>query len=449
MHNLLLGNLRHYCRDVWGLDIKDKASDLSKGYIIAVVEFNGVSPTGTSFSNASDTIKLPPVLDKSTTDFHLNKNPYDISKHCIIDQPTINQIQEDISNTVFPSWMECPPRNFGSPSHGKLKADQWRMVGTVSLVITLSKLLLNNFIMLICMVDLTIHHSMDPDHMNQFDSYMLHYLKTLHYVFRHQLISNHNLSLHLRQCLLLFGPVHAWWTFPFKHYNGILQQLNTNSETEQMLLTFMCYFHIGSTLRWLMETIKWPTSLLFKKMASAYHDTVKLVRAAGLRIADFLLFGEGAAPDNVPLQWHYDKKKEVDLPRRLYDPLFSLISSGSAHPFSSPYTSTNPGAPTLPYQVNNIRSIDHNGVTFTMWVTGFCNSFIFLPTHGQITGIFLHSCCENGKVILEMFLHIDEYKSLDPAHIPHDPYRRFPDINTRLFYNIFQTTLQVIRLQDV
>lgn len=91
MHNLLLGNLRHHCRDVWGLDVKDKAGDSSKvqphtpeqqraqlllvakaianqsnktwgkirkGYVVAVAEFNGVSPTGSSLSKAAYTKAL-------------------------------------------------------------------------------------------------------------------------------------------------------------------------------------------------------------------------------------------------------------------------------------------------------------------------------------------------------------------------------------------------------
>lgn len=77
MHNLFLGELRHHCRDVWGLDIKDKGGDgqhidphtpeqqrvqlervraavvgghknaldkIRKGYIIAVARLNDVTP---------------------------------------------------------------------------------------------------------------------------------------------------------------------------------------------------------------------------------------------------------------------------------------------------------------------------------------------------------------------------------------------------------------------
>ena len=41
---------------------------------------------------------------------------------------------------------------------------------------------------------------------------------------------NHHLALHLHQYLVLFGPVHAWWTFPFKRMIGMLQHIPTNGK---------------------------------------------------------------------------------------------------------------------------------------------------------------------------------------------------------------------------
>jgi hypothetical protein len=38
------------------------------------------------------------------------------------------------------------------------------------------------------------------------------------------------MALHLHEYLLLFGPVHAWWTFSFERMIGMLQQMQTNSK---------------------------------------------------------------------------------------------------------------------------------------------------------------------------------------------------------------------------
>lgn len=194
-------------------------------------------------AKSNPTVKLPPVLDEPTSDFHAfgHAGNTDLPKSRIIDRETIEHIRRDIGATHFPSWMERPPRNFGSPSHGKLKADQWRTACTVSLVITLCRLwgihgapderkrLLENFIHLVCAVDLATRRSMSVQRISRFDQHIREYLVSLRSLFNHQLVPNHHLSLHLHEFLRLFGPVHGWWTFPFERFNGLLQRLNTNS----------------------------------------------------------------------------------------------------------------------------------------------------------------------------------------------------------------------------
>ena len=187
-------------------------------------------------------IQIPPVLDEETIDFHLADGPHDISKYRVLDQAIVDTIRADITATHLPSWLERPPKNFGSASHGKLKADQWRTACTVNLVITLTRLwgtaeasdrdrlILDNFLPLVRAVDLATRRTTDPQRIEKFDRHMFHYLETLRTVFGHQFVPNHHLSLHLHECLLLFGPVHSWWAFPFERYNGLLQHLNTNNK---------------------------------------------------------------------------------------------------------------------------------------------------------------------------------------------------------------------------
>ncbi|KAF8867824.1 hypothetical protein BD779DRAFT_1615764 [Infundibulicybe gibba] len=42
--------------------------------------------------------------------------------------------------------------------------------------------------------------------------------------------TNHHMALHIYNFLLLFGPVHSWWCFPFERLIGILQRLPTNNK---------------------------------------------------------------------------------------------------------------------------------------------------------------------------------------------------------------------------
>lgn len=186
---------------------------------------------------------MPPVLKDNTADFHLANGPYDISKLRILTYDVIYELRHDISSTYLPSWIERPPLNFGSAAHGKLKADHWRTVCTINMVITLTRIwgsatassaesqLLNNFLHLVIAVDLASRRSMNAERARLFDHHMHEYLHTLRSLFEHHLVPNHHLSLHLSSCLLLFGPVHGWWAYPFERFNGIIQRLNTNNQT--------------------------------------------------------------------------------------------------------------------------------------------------------------------------------------------------------------------------
>ena len=191
-------------------------------------------------THSADSLIMPPVLQKETSDFHLPDNIHDISKYRVLTPDVVQQVRNDIKATFLPSWLERPPTNFGSASHGKLKADHWRTICTISLVISLVRLwgsvsatpsdtlILENFIHLAIAVDLASRRSNDPDRARLFRYHMLEYLRTLKAHFNHPLVPNHHLSLHLATCLLLFGPVHGWWAYPFERFNGIIQRLNTN-----------------------------------------------------------------------------------------------------------------------------------------------------------------------------------------------------------------------------
>ena len=50
------------------------------------------------------------------------------------------KFQSDIENMITPSWLTSVPMNLGEPSHGKLKPDQWFMLGTTYLPVLLVQL---------------------------------------------------------------------------------------------------------------------------------------------------------------------------------------------------------------------------------------------------------------------------------------------------------------------
>lgn len=191
--------------------------------------------------NGITNLNLPPPLPTDATSFCLPFDEVPVDRtHLRFTKDDLLQVREDIEATMLPSWMEKVPANFGDASHGKLKADHWRTVGTVNLVITLVRLwgsstssveqleALKNFIHLVIAVDLASRRSMDHARAATYDYHMEKYLQGLRRTYDEILVPNHHVALHLMRFLQGFGPVHGWWAFPFERYNGMLQRLKTN-----------------------------------------------------------------------------------------------------------------------------------------------------------------------------------------------------------------------------
>ncbi|TFK82410.1 hypothetical protein K466DRAFT_500383 [Polyporus arcularius HHB13444] len=516
MHNLFLGELRHHCMEVWGIDIKDKPPSgkktqphtqeeqrkwiakgllalrkqsrnalekLRKGYVVAFANLNDVAPVGGKFTKAayilglvawvrllSSTRTLPPVLDYDTADFHLADDiPPDVSKYQVLSYEVLQAIRRDILSTQLPSWLQRPPSNFGSPSHGKLKADQWRTVCTVSMVITLVRLwssstasdsdkaLLENFLHLVSAVDLASRRSMSRSRAAAYDEHMFRYLSGLQDLFDHQFVPNHHLSLHLHDCLVLFGPVHGWWAFPFERYNGLFHQANTNNKTADIPLTFMRWFYIGANLRQLMETMEWPDS-------PEYADVMESFREAfgdamqGTRVVDALPFSTAA---NSLEEIKYDADQEEILPIPIYTAVLSFLNTVRQRAFTSAYASrpaTRNHAPLNP-KGQEVGSVLRAKVTYATSSHGARNSFVMYKDRtlcaggelraGQISQIYLHGHKISEKMVVEPFFVVKAYQPLNDADALRDPYRRWADINTSLYYNQFEEDVRIVPMDDI
>jgi hypothetical protein len=165
------------------------------------------------------------------------------------------QIWADLESILTPSWMTSVPRNLGNAAHGKLKADQWRVLGTVHLPLSLIRLwgnvdsdnprsvrcrkILEVTMSLVSAVVLATSHATSSAHANSYLTHMLNYLNGIKELFpEYKLHPNHHMALHIHELLLLFGPVHSWWTFPFERMIGALQRMPHNDKLGK-LVTFL------------------------------------------------------------------------------------------------------------------------------------------------------------------------------------------------------------------
>lgn len=144
-----------------------------------------------------------------------------------------------------PSWLTSVPHNLGEPSHGKLKADQCRTIGTVYLPVSLARLwhtaaaddrraaqckkALSVTLSLISAIMAATSRSTSRKKAALYTKHMKDYLDGLRtlcpgYTFK----PNHHVALHIETFLRLFGPVYGWWTYPFERLIGLLQRLPNN-----------------------------------------------------------------------------------------------------------------------------------------------------------------------------------------------------------------------------
>ena len=156
---------------------------------------------------------------------------------------------------ISPSWLTSVPTNLGSPNHGKLKADQWRVLGSTFLPVSLVRLwsavevgnprsewcskILQVTISLLSAVSIASSRVMSVVAVDLYMQHMQSYLSSLKTLFPEYLFCpNHHMALHLREYLVLYGPVHSWWTFPFERMIGMLQQISTNYKAGGLFIYF-------------------------------------------------------------------------------------------------------------------------------------------------------------------------------------------------------------------
>ncbi|TFK65461.1 hypothetical protein BDN72DRAFT_773334 [Pluteus cervinus] len=522
MHNLFLGELAHHCRRVWNMNIKDKASrtlqphsakrqaaELAsvvrgiitksittltrprKGYLLAVARKNGVDilpdQTKTAWAEtlmkwvrAKPDIRIPDVTtsqdgreDPGADEEELPAQEDHSADGFVIGAEIIGVIQGDITRTTLPSWIERPPRNFGHPSHGKLKADHWRTVCTVNMVITLVRLwgshaetdrekkLLRNFLDLIIAVEHASRRSMNSTRVGIYSMHILRYLQGLKDLFPdHQFVPNHHLSLHLTECLARFGPVHAWWSFPFERYNGVMGRFKKNFKPNQMEITFLKSFCRGSNLRALLTTLKAPPGEGYEGFLGELRKTF-LSSSIGTVLSDVLSFSLRSA------EYASGESGRTPLDTALYDKLLVRVNLAYTNiPNAFEYVRHDDmyedKVPLL-QERQTLRRIRIGGGIYNSCKTqkALGNSFVIFRTPdnpalraGQIQEVFLHRRRHETRepptknLVLEPFLVVKQYKSLDLFHQFLDPYATILHLNTWLCYNKFEES-HVLLTSDI
>lgn len=158
-------------------------------------------------------------------------------------------IWDDMTRTQLPSWVSPAPPNWGTAKRGKLSADQWRVICTVHLPITLIRLwglgsdrekdLLVHFMDLVNAVRIA---NLRVSSQTQVEAYNFHILRYVSNIERYypdtHLLPTHHVALHIGDGIELFGPVHARSTPFFERYINFLHRVNTNQKLGLCFISF-------------------------------------------------------------------------------------------------------------------------------------------------------------------------------------------------------------------
>ena len=144
--------------------------------------------------------------------------------------------------TELPSWMSLAPPNWGTAARGKLTTDQWMVVCTVHLPISLIRIwgnlrdrrfsLLCNFMDLTSSVQLADQRTINEKIIRDSEMLMSRYLNSMKTLFKDTKIQPiHHAALHAGDFLRLFGPNHSVRAFGGERYLEVLGLQNVNRKS--------------------------------------------------------------------------------------------------------------------------------------------------------------------------------------------------------------------------
>ena len=217
----------------------------------------------------------------------------------------MESVWKDLEDMMTPSWLASVPKELGQPTHGKLKADQYRVLATTYLPVSLVRLwgleensssprakrrreILDITLTLFSAVKVATALSTSRPKAERYLQLMRSYINGLKVLFpNYEFRPNHHMALHIYDCLLLFGPVHSWWTFPLERIIGMLQRIPTSGKFGELEETMAHSYIRSCNLRAIVSSSTCPE--VVQKAAPFFNKLVNAEKR-GTLITDILTF---------------------------------------------------------------------------------------------------------------------------------------------------------------
>lgn len=144
-----------------------------------------------------------------------------------------------MAHTIIPSWIKAPPKNFGTTSHGKIGAEEYKSLALISLTISVTRIwaetsnpsrpYLDHFLHLSLAICILAYQFIMRADINTFSHHYVIYLDGLKTLYPHcSIMLVQHLGLHVPHFLENLGPATRFNENPCEMFIGMLQEIPTN-----------------------------------------------------------------------------------------------------------------------------------------------------------------------------------------------------------------------------
>ncbi|KAJ3838280.1 hypothetical protein F5878DRAFT_513132, partial [Lentinula raphanica] len=191
------------------------------------------------------------------------------SPRAVIGKDLLKEVWADMARSILPSWIQPAPPKWGIPATGKLSADEYKVVCSISLVITLIRVwgygnreepqsrryqMLLNFLDLVHSLHVLFLRETSPNSRAYYKATIVKYLRGVLELFPDVVLSsNHHLALHVIADLENMGPGHARSTPVFERINHLLQETKKNGHLGQVEATMLVSYGQMANLQILLD----------------------------------------------------------------------------------------------------------------------------------------------------------------------------------------------------
>jgi hypothetical protein len=159
----------------------------------------------------------------------------------VLGKDVMEAVWADMALTELPSWVSDVPPNWGTSTRGKLSANNWRVICTVHLPITLIRLwggdetakpwrdILENFMDLVRAVQIGNLRSISKEEIKLYEHYIFRYVTNFKSLYKLAKVKPiHHAALHYGDILRGFGPAHTHGGAFYERYIYSMQSMNHN-----------------------------------------------------------------------------------------------------------------------------------------------------------------------------------------------------------------------------